>query len=181
MVRRIVLIGILGLLMVSGAAVGLAAPAASLSDLRAAAQKRWQGQPISGYRATVQIERPDDLCLQELEVRGSLVNVVRDTCRPSWLSRMTVSRLFELSQRLDLPSECFPSNQDCSCRRVRIGQAVYDEQLGYPLVLEWRRELQPYWQHIDYWGSVLSKGALPSCGPAVMATRVVVLSLTPMS
>jgi hypothetical protein len=149
---------------------------------RQQAQGRWDARPYRDYRLVVQIERLEVTCFQELNVRvGREVEVVRDTCQQSWLSRMTIARMFELSERLDLPPECFPSSSDCACQRVRVGQTEFNSELGYPVRLEWQRVLQPHWQHVDYWRTAIERRALPSCSSTVQPIRITLLHIAALN
>jgi hypothetical protein len=180
MMRRTILTCLI-MLLLSSALIGISSNAKTRSGIRQDAEARWQTHMPKNYRLAVRIERLARRCFQELEVReGMPLTVLRDTCSPSWLSNITVPRLFELSQRLEQAPECLPSSSDCVCRRVRIGQIEYDEQLGFPRSIYWRRENQSNWQHLHYWQDIWDRRTLPTCGANTQFIRITVVSLTPI-
>jgi len=147
---------------------------------RAAAQNRWAARPFSVYRLALRVEFLNRVCFQELEVQGERIQqIVNDTCRVSWFSSLTISRLFDISQRLEQAPTCYPDAQPCACRLLRLGSIDYDAQLGYPSAITYRREVQPNWWHADFWKRLWDRKKLPSCGPARI-TRIIVISFTPL-
>ena len=167
------------LLALSCTLMGMAAPP-SLAAQRATSLARRRANAPHSYRALVQVNFGGRLCLQEIEVRGSDKALVHDTCGSSWLSTLAVPRLFELGARLEHPAECFPSQRNCVCRRLRIGAVEYDHQFGFPGRITWRRELRPNWQHPDYFARLLETRALPNCSSAARSLHLTVISLTPL-
>lgn len=153
---------------------------ATYIERREAAQQVWKAQSITAYHIVVQAFFAGRRCAQEIEVRGTRQYMLRDTCNSSWLSSLTVDRLFELSARLEAGPECFPSKQDCVCHRVRTGSIEYDPNYGVPTTIGWRREMQPNWQHPAYWKRAWEKRELPNCSTPVRMLRLEVVSLTPL-
>lgn len=149
-------------------------------ERREAAQQVWKEQSITSYHIVVRAFFAGRVCAQEIEVRETRQYLLRDTCNSSWLSSLTVDRLFELSSRLEAGPECFPSRQDCVCHRVRIGSIEYDPVHGFPEIIGWRREMQPNWQHPAYWKRVWETHELPNCTSPVRTLRLEVVSLTPL-
>jgi hypothetical protein len=144
------------------------------------AQRRWAARSFADYRVTVRVEYWGNVCAQDIESAGeNLHRIVRDDCRVSWLSLITVARLFEISEGLEHPAPCYAASQTCSCYRVRAGEIAYDPQLGYPRSIAYRREIYPNLLHIDYWRRVWQTGQLPECGPISPMVRMTVTSLRP--
>lgn len=165
-----------------GGLAGVAGPLDTPNARRSNAEVRWAAQGIADYRLLVQVEQAFGTCLQEIEVyHDSAPALIRDTCSPTWLSRLTVRRLFEISQRLERASDCYPSSGSCVCQRQRIGDVRYDPGTGFPQMIEWRRELRPNWQHGDFWRRLFEIRELPRCQLATQQTRITVLSLTPLA
>lgn len=182
MVARILFAGLMALVVVSGSLFQLAGYVETMAVRREHAENRWAAQPLAGYRMVVQVERARAICYQELEVRGpQSVLMVRDTCSPSWLSNLTITRMFELSRRLELPPECLPSTRDCICQRERVGQVEYDAAMGYPQMITWQREMRPNWQNLAFWLRAWETRAMPACTTVTLPVRVIVLGLTPLS
>jgi hypothetical protein len=147
---------------------------------RASAQSLWAARPFSAYRMALRVEYLNRVCYQEVEAQGERIQkVLNDTCRVSWFSSLTVSRLFDISQRLEQAPTCYPDSQPCACRLVRLGTIGYDAQLGYPSEIAYRREVQPNWWHADFWERLWERKSLPTCGPTRI-TRIVVSSFTPL-
>src|SRR4051812_24035693 len=117
---------------------------------RLAAQELWAARPFTNYRVTIAIERMQQVCVQELEVRDERAQAINDTCDISWLSSMTVPRLFEFSSWMEHAPDCYPSSGNCSCERVRIGRIVYDPQLGYPQQIVWERRVEMNLDNLDF-------------------------------
>lgn len=149
-------------------------------DQRLGAETLWNTRPFANYRVTVQIERLQHVCFQELEVQGDKVHTLNDTCDMSWLASMTVSRLFELSSWMEQGPDCYPSVGNCSCQRVRLGRIAYDPQLGYPREIVWQRKVQANVDHLDFWQRLWEAQSLPNCSAAMRPVRIVVLSLAPL-
>jgi hypothetical protein len=168
------------LLAMSCALVGMAAMPPSLATQRMDGFARWRSAAPQNYRVLVEVGIGDRTCLQEIEVHGIEHALLHDTCGSSWLSTLAVPRLFELGERLERPAECFPSNRNCVCRRVRVGAVQYDAHFGFPGTITWRRELRPNWQHPDYIARLLETRELPNCAAASRALHLTVISLTPL-
>ena len=92
-------------------------------------QRRWSARPFANYRVTVRVEYWGTMCSQDIESAGEkLHRIVRNDCRVSWLSLMTVAQLFEISEGLEHPTPCYVAAQTCSCYRVRAGEIAYDSR-----------------------------------------------------
>jgi hypothetical protein len=144
------------------------------------AQRRWNERPFANYRVAVRVEYWGNVCAQDIESAGDkLHRIVRNDCRVSWLSLMTVARLFEISEGLEHPTPCYVASQTCSCYRVRAGEIAYDPQLGYPRTIAYRRQIYPNLLHADYWRRVVQTRQLPECGPIRPVVRITVMSLRP--
>ncbi|MEN9935330.1 MAG: hypothetical protein RLZZ387_1909 [Chloroflexota bacterium] len=168
------------MLALSCTLMGMAALPRSLSAQRIANMDRWHAQAPESYRVVVEVSFTGRTCLQEIEVRGDAKSILHDTCGSSWISTLWVPRLFELGQRLERPAECFPSNRNCVCQRVRIGSIEYDPELGFPGSIVWRRELRPNWHNPAYLARMLETRELPNCTAAQRSLRLTVISLTPL-
>src|SRR3712207_1643485 len=93
---------------------GLLWPALPTSR-RAQAQRLWSERKFSDYRVSVRVEYWGSVCSQDIETRGEqLHRIVRNDCRLSWLSLMTIARLFEISENLEHPIPCYVAAQTCS-------------------------------------------------------------------
>ncbi|HWQ11169.1 MAG TPA: hypothetical protein VNL77_00125 [Roseiflexaceae bacterium] len=160
--------------------MGMATLPRSLAAQRLASMERWRAHAPQHYRVVVQVGFAGRTCLQEIEVRGEWKSTLHDTCGSSWLSTLSIPRLFELGERLERPAECFPSSRSCICHRVRVGAIEYDQDLGFPGSITWRRELRPNWQHPDYLLRLWESRALPNCSSPHRALRLTVISLTPL-
>lgn len=160
--------------------MGMAAIPASPSGQRSLALQRWLALRPHSYRVVVQASFSGRSCLQEVEVHGDETQIVHDTCGSSWLSTLAVPRLFELGQRLEHPSECFPSKRTCICQRTRVGEVSYDGDFGFPGRISWRRELRPNWQDPAYLARLLETRSLPNCSSPSRTLRLTVISLTPL-
>lgn len=174
---------IVWVLLFAATSLGLMASGAipaTYIERREMAQQVWKAQSITSYHIVVRAFFAGRTCAQEIEVRGTRHYMLRDTCNSSWLSSLTVDRLFELSARLEAGPECFPSKQDCICHRVRIGAIEYDPNHGFPTSIGWRREMQPNWQHPAYWKRAWERRELPNCATPVRTLRLEVVSLTPL-
>jgi hypothetical protein len=147
---------------------------------RLAAQQRWSTRALGDYRVALRVESASRICFQEVEVRGSDQTMLRDTCNMFWLSALSVSRLFELGSRLERNPECSPSSQNCVCQRVRAGQVVYDNELGFPSEVALWREVRPNLAHLDYWRRLWKARAIPPCNSSTRGLRLIVVSLTPL-
>lgn len=149
---------------------------------RLRAQQLWSERKFINYHATVRVEYWGSVCSQEIVVEGEqLRQIVRNDCRLSWLSLMTVGRLFEISESLEHPIPCFIATQTCSCYRVLNGEIIYDSQLGYPRTISYRREINPNLLQLDYWRRLWETRRLPECGPVSPAVRITVLSVRPLA
>ena len=147
---------------------------------REQAQRRWTERQFANYRVSVRVEYWGTVCSQEIESEGEkLRRIVRNDCRLSWLSLMTVARLFEISEGLEHPVPCYVAAQTCSCYRVRFGEIAYDPQLGYPRVISYRREIYPNLVNAAYWRRLWETRRLPECGPISPVVRITVMSLRP--
>jgi hypothetical protein len=149
--------------------------------VQAQAHARWEARPFSNYQITVQIQRSDTFCLQELEVGGDgAARPLRDTCGSSWFSRLSVARLFDFGSRADQAPSCYPSAQLCTCQQLRIGQVKYDQTLGYPVVVDYERRLRPNLLGLDYWQFLWQQHRIPNCEPSSRPVRLTVVALTPI-
>lgn len=144
------------------------------------AQRRWSERQFANYRLSLRVEYWGNVCSQEIESEGEkLHRIVHNDCRLSWLSLMTVTRLFEISEGLEHPMPCYVAAQVCSCYRVRVGEIAYDPHLGYPLVISYRREIYPNLIYAAYWRRLWETRRLPQCGPISPEVRITVTSLRP--
>jgi hypothetical protein len=144
------------------------------------AQRRWATRQFASYRVAVRVEYWGNLCAQDIESAGEkLHRIVQSDCRMSWISLMTVARLFEISEGLEHLAPCYVAAQICSCYRVRIGEIAYDPQLGYPRTIAYRRAIYPNLAHADYWRRGWQTGRMPECGPISPVVRITVTSLRP--
>jgi hypothetical protein len=147
---------------------------------RIRAQSRWNARPFADYRISVRVEFWGNMCSQEIESVGERVHrIVRNDCRLSWLSLMTVARLFEISEGLEHPLPCYTAAQTCSCYRVRAGDIVFDQRLGYPSSISYRREIYPNLVRAEYWRRLWQTRQLPNCGPVSPVVKVTVTSVRP--
>ena len=147
---------------------------------RSAAARRWATQPFSTYRMALRVEYLNRTCYQEIEAEGERVRrMIKDTCRVSWFSSLTVERLFDIIGRIEQAPTCYPDSEPCACRLVRIGRVSYDSQIGYPSEIAYRREVQPNWWHIDFWKRLWDRKNLPTCSPT-RSLHIVVSSFTPL-
>ena len=147
---------------------------------RLRAHRLWTERQFANYRVAVRVEYWGSVCSQDIESQGEkLHRIVRNDCRLSWLSLMTVARLFEISEGLEHPMPCYVAAQTCSCYRVRNGEIAYDPRLGYPRVISYRREIYPNLVHVDYWRRLWETRRLPECGPISPVVRITVTSLRP--
>lgn len=148
---------------------------------QARALARWGARPFRGYRITVQIQRPDAFCLQELEVRGDgTARALRDTCGTLWFSRLSVARLFEFGSRAVQAPSCYPSPQLCTCQQLRVGLVRYDQMFGYPTVIDYEGRLRPNLLGLDYWQFLWQQHRTPNCEPASRPVRLTVIALSPL-
>lgn len=176
---RVVLTGLGVLVIFTGVVLSLVAWTIAPRDQRVAAEARWQRMAPADYRISVRVHSSSFSCEQQLQVRDAEVITFSDTCRRVWLGKLTVQRLFELSERLEQPPECFPWPQNCFCQRARIGTISYDPQSGLPTRLAWQRDLHPNWFHVDYWRYVMRHHGLPSCGPLTQNAEIEVVGFDP--
>jgi hypothetical protein len=145
------------------------------------AQRRWAARPFKSYRIVLRVEYWGNVCSQEIEATGeSIQRIVHNNCQLSWLSVMTVARLFQISEELEHPMPCFVTAQTCSCYRVRASDISFDPQLGYPRLIAYRRETFPNLVHIAYWRRLWQTRQLPDCGPLSPVVRVTITSLSPI-
>lgn len=147
---------------------------------RIAAQSRWDTRSFTNYRVTIEIERLRRVCFQELEIRNDKATTINDTCDISWMSSMTVQRLFEFSSWMERAPDCYPSSRNCPCQRVRIGEIEYNPQFGYPQRIAWERQVQANVDHIDFWRRLWETHALPQCSSSAFPIRMDVVSLVPI-
>jgi hypothetical protein len=146
------------------------------------AQSRWGARPFGDYRISVRVEASGTICTQELETAGERVDrIISNNCRLSWLSLMTVARLFEIGERLEQPAPCYATLQTCLCHRIRVGEVRYDPALGYPSGISYRREVRPNLAGIEFWRRLWETHKLPRCGPTTQNVRIMIMSLTPLS
>lgn len=146
-------------------------------------QQRWLQRPFTNYRITLQIHDLDRTCRQEFVARGEQIQAVTiDTCNMAWFSDMTVTQLFNISQRIEQSSftRCYPSEQFCTCRRVIIHHVVYNAQFGYPGLISYGRSVQPNWTRADFWRRWLSTRSMPNCAMPARSFQIAVTSLTPL-
>jgi hypothetical protein len=144
------------------------------------AQRRWYARPFADYRVAVRVEFWGNVCSQEIETVGERIHrIVRNDCRLSWLSVMTVARLFEISEGLEHPLPCYVAAQACSCYRVRSGEIAFDPQLGYPRIIAYRREIYPNLVHAEYWKRLWQTRQMPNSGPISPVVKITVTSLKP--
>lgn len=157
-------------------------PTGNLRDLsRKAGEQRWVSRALQNYRVAVAVRMPAMNCGQELEVRdGHLARVIYDSCNRSWLGKLTIARLFELSALFAQTGQCFPSDSQCACHRVRVGTIEYDGHFGYPVSIDWRRELRPNWVSSDYWERLAGTRSLKACAPIQQRLSIKVLALDPL-
>jgi hypothetical protein len=147
---------------------------------RMAAERRWAARPFSAYQVALRVEYWNRVCFQEVEIHGERVQkILSDTCQASSFSSLTVTRLFDISERIEQAPTCYPDARPCACRLMRIGTIDYDAQLGYPRKIIYRREVQPNWSHPDFWRRLADRRELPSCGQA-RSLRIVVVSFAPL-
>ena len=172
-----------GLLSVLGCALaGLLAWAEPPPIQRMQAQARWSARPFGAYRVAVRVEFSGNVCTQELETSDDRrYRIIANSCRTSWLSVMTVARLFEISERLDQPIPCYTTMQTCLCHRVRVGEIAYDSRLGYPAQIAYRREVRPNLANVEYWRRFVVTRSMPNCGPTEQEVRIAITSLTPIN
>jgi hypothetical protein len=148
---------------------------------RLSAQTRWEARPFTGYRIAVRVEYSGNICSQELETAGEHIQrIITNNCRMSWLSLMTVGRLFEISERIEHPAPCYATLQTCLCHRIRVGDISYDAGLGYPVTIAYRRQVRPNLAHVEYWRRIWETHKLPRCNPADQDVRITITSLTPL-
>jgi hypothetical protein len=177
--RKLLLIGSLVSLVLGGLGIVAWSLPHSREEQRLAAQRRWEARPFSAYRVTVEIERLNTTCIEDLEVRGAEIRVIQDSCAIGWLPDMIVPNLFQLGARLERGPECFPP-AGCSCARVRSGRVTYDKQLGFPREISIRRYYRPSWHQLDYWRYSWRNWELPSCSTSIGGLNARVLALTPL-
>jgi hypothetical protein len=160
--------------------MGMAAMPLSRSAQRLEGERLWREHAVADYRVVVQVAFTGRTCFQEIEVRGTWKSITYDTCGSTWLSTLSVPRLFELGKRLEVPAECFPSGRNCVCHRLRVGTIEYDSELGFPDLIVWRRELRPNWNHPDYLLRLWETRELPNCSSPTRPLSLTVISLTPL-
>jgi hypothetical protein len=187
MIRRNILrqLGLLTITLLVVASCGLLTaqswpeqPAARRID----GQGRWVARPFADYRIAVRVEFWGNICTQEIETEGERIRrIAHNDCQLSWLSLMTVARLFEISEGLEHPMPCYAAAQACACYRVKTGEITYDPQLGFPRVITYRREIYPNLVHADYWRRVWQTRRLPDCGPASPVVKITVTSVKPIA
>jgi hypothetical protein len=149
---------------------------------RIEAQSRWNTRGFGDYRIAVRVETSGAICTQELETTGERIDrIISNNCRLSWLSLMTVGRLFEISERLEQPAPCYATLQTCLCHRIRVGEVSYDPGLGYPSIIAYRREVRPNLAGVEFWRRLLETHTLPRCGPTDQDVRIIIMSLTPLT
>ena len=107
-------------------------PAARRMD----AQRRWSARPFANYRVTVRVEYWGTMCSQDIESAGEkLHRIVRNDCRVSWLSLMTVAQLFEISEGLEHPTPCYVATQTCSCYRTHSKRHRRNQSVAHRYVV----------------------------------------------
>lgn len=144
------------------------------------AESRWAERPFADYRIAVRVEASGTTCTQELETSGERIRrIISNNCRLSWLSLMTVARLFEISERLEQPAPCYATLQTCLCHRIRTGDVRYDARWGFPSTIVYRREVRPNLAGLEYWRRVWETHHLPNCGPSDQQVRIMIVALTP--
>jgi hypothetical protein len=149
------------------------------------AQARWRKAAPDTYEIAVEVEMRGQVCHQRVEVNTfGNERLLNDTCRSSWVGALSVPQIFDLIARVEeLPSSrCSPSNTDCACHRVFTERVIeYDPELGYPLLLYSRSEVQPNWTHAQFWQALADQRSIPNCTPAERILSVKVLWMTPRS
>jgi hypothetical protein len=179
--RRVMLFSVFSFLFLGSGFFSLLPRIETRAEQRTNAYQRWTEQAPQHYRLAVEIRLTNVACVQELEIRsGQIASTLRDTCNRSWLGKLTIERLFELSQRLERPPECFPSSADCACQRVRLGTIAYNGQFGFPQVLDWRRELRPNWMNTDYWQRMWDTRTVSACAPTNHRLYIAITAFEPM-
>lgn len=179
--RRWLMFGLVLLLLASCEVLSVWLEPQPIANQRLQAQQRWHARPFSSYRIAIRVEYAGDVCSQELETQGeNLLRIIYNNCRPNWLGLTTVRRLFEIGEGLERPEPCYSLSQICTCARVRQGDIVYDAQLGYPLTIDYHREIRPNFLNADYWRRLITFKQLPNCGPINQRVRIAVISLTPL-
>jgi hypothetical protein len=140
----------------------------------AQAEHRWAARPFSRYRLVL---RAASWCRTDVEVQNErIVQVFENSCPVAPLS---VSDLFGQIAQLDRePDRVFCAPDGCECTEVRLVQADYDTQLGFPRSIRVRRLRATNWQGL--WGYMLARG-LPNCLTPRDIDVINVLSLEPMS
>ncbi|HMO60395.1 MAG TPA: hypothetical protein PKA05_08075 [Roseiflexaceae bacterium] len=174
---RLTFVG-LTLMVMSVGLIGATSAPTPLPARRIASAALWESRPAPNYRMVVQVMINGRNCLQEVEVQHAQRRLLHDTCGTSWVSALTIDRLFELSERLERAPECFPSAANCVCRRMRVGEVTYDPALGYPGSVSWRRELRPNFEHPDYWVRLWNTRTLPACTASSRPLSMTVVSMT---
>lgn len=179
--RQTAFFGIIVLLFLGSVTSVFALHFETRSEQRNQARERWSAQALSDYRIALHIDVMGTDCFQELEVRGSEVTAtVRDTCKRTWVGKMTVERLFTWSQRSAPQSYCYPASDLCACRRVSFGSVDYNPTLGYPQHIEFQREIRANPINKDYWLLSWESRNLGICRPMTQHVSVTVLALTPL-
>ena len=171
---------VLAALLFAGALLGMMPWPETRRSQRMEAQELWETRPFKNYRVMVEIERMQRICFQEIEVRDHRVRAINDTCDISWLSSMTVPRLFEFSSWMERAPDCYPSSGNCPCQRLRVGRIQYDPVLGDPQEIAWQRQVQANVDHLDFWRRLWEGRTLPNCNTTARPIRIVVLSLVPL-
>jgi hypothetical protein len=165
--------------ILAGAALLLAALAAAVfwqleAPRRAleAARTRWNASPVEQYRLVVSM-RGWGGCHQDAQVRRERVTAITsNSCR--YYSPRTVTSLFAETERF-LRSPEFGSGcrrgipgRDCACYAPYEVVAEYDQQYGYPTLLQVRvGAYTPNRTHLHYYRYLLQHGREPVCGGPV--------------
>jgi hypothetical protein len=150
------------------------------AERRANAYQRWKDQALERYEIALYVDFLDQSCFQKLEIEGNRINnVIADTCKTSSSTAMTIDRLFELSERAELPSSCYADGEPCACKQVRYGHVSYDKDLGIPTEISYGRLVTYNPSHLDFWKSIAKRKNLPEC-KLQRTTDIAVISFSPV-
>jgi hypothetical protein len=152
-----------------------------------AARARWLAAPVDHYRLVLHM-RGWGGCTQDAEVRRERVAVVSaNSCR--YYSPRTITSLFVEAERFmrrpEFGSACRRGipGRDCACYAPYQVTARYNQQHGYPELLQVRVDAyRPNRTHLHYWRYLLRNGREPTCGAPVepAGRHLVVESFQPL-
>jgi hypothetical protein len=156
-------------------------PAHRLGARRVAAQELWATRPFSGYQLVLRVEYLNQICRHTIEVRGEqMQKLLNSTCQPGPFSLLSITRLFELSQRLEQPPLCY-ADSPCVCHLLPSGTVSYDQRLGYPAEIVYQPTIEQNWAHVDFWKRAWEIQGNPSCGSGSLESlHISVTSLVPL-